>query len=303
MLSSAGATLINLGAAAGYQELSVTGSITLSGPSGVFGNVGVAGGGSVQMTNDVNLSGGSFVTGEVDLHTGDTFTVSGGSWYGSMSQNSATNTKLANAVSAIQTLSQELNSATYLHNNFGLSIQSKSISDSTQTLNLAKGNYVFSLSKLNLSGGHILTINAPAGSQIVFDISGALTLSGNSEILLKGGITSDDVFYNVMSNDPNNAVSISPGYVEGIIYAANGGASIGPPITNGLTASQVLAYGNIVTHSGGQVCGNGNLTPVPEASAILPLVVLLGLAGGFQLRRRWIVKRSASCSDELALRV
>jgi hypothetical protein len=286
MVSSAGATLINLGAAAGYTELTVTGTLNINGGSGVYGNVGVASG----VANGLTVSGSqSFITGEADLNTGATGTqITGNATVGSVVQNLATNAKLAQAVHDIENMSQ-----------FALSQTQTllTISDATQTLSLSAGNYVFKINgDLTLNGGHVLTISAPVGTQIIFDITGKLTMTGNSEILLAGGLTSDDVFYNVQSNDSGNAVSLSPGYVQGVVYAANGGASIGPP-TGAFTSNQVLAYGNIVTHSGGQVSG---MSPVPEASTMVPLAGFVLFAGcaGLVRRRMARAKSEAERSAE-----
>ena len=142
----------------------------------------------------------------------------------------------------------------------------------------AKGNYVFNIGSINFTGDKTLTLNAPAGSNYVLNISGSISLTGGS-ILVAGGLTAADVLINYTGT---NVVQFSGGgnssQVFGTILAPNAEVGLHP----GFVAGSVIAD-TITLSSGGQI---GGMSAVPEMNAIFPIFGLVVAVGSTHLLRR-----------------
>jgi hypothetical protein len=270
-LTTARAAFVDLGEAQQYAALALYHDIMISGPSGVTGNAGVANSAANMDVGDkLDISGSSFVTGNADLHTGVTYNHSGTAFVGQLNQNAATDNILN------QAFNDALNAATFAAS---LSGQNLNVSDNNLTISKASvGNYAFNLSNINLSGTHAITLSAPVGSTFTFNITGGFMLSGSSNIHLAGGLTQNDVLYNIIGNGSN--VTLSGGaYVEGVILAPHRQADIGPTGAAGFTVNQIIADA-ISIHSGGMV-----VTPVPEVAPSSVIFGFLGLVVAVSSRR------------------
>ncbi len=80
------------------------------------------------------------------------------------------------------------------------------------------GAYVFDVSSVNLSSGSTLTIDAPKGANVLFDISGAFLVSGG-KIILTGGLQSSTVLFNLTGTSGGNG-SVDNGTVQGNVLGA-----------------------------------------------------------------------------------
>src|ERR1700726_1256405 len=169
---AAKASVVDLGSAAGWAVLTYNSNNTSDsafngGPIGVVnGNWTQSGGGQTdtQQPTTVYLSPG--------------FTNNGPSVETTVYDASKLNAAWTDAVNASAMLASLAPTQT-----FGAITTGQTISEST------KGNYVFNISSISLNQS-ALTLSAPAGSQVVLNISGNITLNGGSQgngILLGGG--------------------------------------------------------------------------------------------------------------------
>ena len=170
---------------------------------------------------------------------------------------------------------------------------------------------VYHITDFSMNSGSILTINGSASDTLVLNISGAFSFA-KSFIHLTGGITSDNVLFNVTGNDATSAgtASISGdnsvffgtllavgrnidiqgigshnGFIQGVSFGTNG--DDGNP---GLEGRVIGALGSVANnplllniYSGAEV--DYCCTPVPE-----PITMFLGgtglLALGYAARKR-----------------
>jgi choice-of-anchor A domain-containing protein len=250
---------VDLGTAGNFTMLALTGGIDDSGPLGpqsdpnsVDGAVGVASAGQ-----KFQASGSVTYNGPIYLHSGDTYNSSapgvpqptmGSSVDGMLAQ---AKTDAFNASTFASGLSA---TATYGTINNNLTITEHSV-----------GNYVFNIQSINFSGNKALTLDAPAGSSYVLNISNSIVLTTGS-IKLAGGLSAANVLINYTGT---NTVQFSGGgntsQVFGTILAPNTEVGLHP----GLVVGSIMA-GSITMSSG------ANVVPVPE---VTPSSVIFGFIG------------------------
>ena len=143
----------------------------------------------------------------------------------------------------------------------------------------AVGNYVFNISSISLNQS-ALTLSAPAGSTIVLNISGNITLAGGSQgngLLLAGGLTSSDVVWNLTGANSN--ITTSGGgnaqQIQGIVLATGSNASVN--LHPGEILGEVIA--TTFTSS------SGALVVVPEVTPGSVIIGFLGLIVAVSSRR------------------
>jgi len=245
-----------LGAAGNWALLEVgTGSVTMMTGGSVTGNVGIAGG-------SFNFSGGA-INGIADLGTGVTFTQTGGSITDGINRG----IPLASDVTAA------LGASTMFANLAPTqSVPGNQISGTT-TINLASGVNVIAVSGITLGG--VLTLNGPAGSQVVLNDSGSMTLTGG-QIVLTGGLTANDVVFN---DTGTGNVMMTGGVLDGTILAPNTSVTMTGGVLNG-----EIVGGQSISLTGGQVVDAPRGAPGPVIGAGLPAFALLG--GGLLFARR-----------------
>ena len=178
------ATSINLGPAADYGVLGINGAAIntgatvhlSSGPLIVNGNVGSGDNGQFQ------ADGGGHINGRLDFAPSATINPGNDTFSGGMHQISFNPIEQAvqNEANFVQGLTPT---------------QSFTSITNATTLNSAGGQNVISIAQdIHLSDGN-LTLNGSASDVFIFQIKGTMELSGNSDIVLTGGLTPNNVLF------------------------------------------------------------------------------------------------------------
>jgi hypothetical protein len=256
---------VDLGAALGFAILETgTGNISMANASSagfVTGNVG-ANGGNVG-DSGVPITGNVITGTAATLNPNVTPNVKG-----TITSNQAALTSAVNAATSA--------SATFAA--LTPTLSNTSITGNT-TIDLAAGLNVVDLTTINLNMT-TLTLNGPAGSEIILNDSGGVTLN-SGHIVLTGGLTPNDVVFNLTGTQ---GLSTSGGLnnestLAGIFLVLNGQAQLSP----GALTGEIISGKNIGIASGGSV----NETPVPAA---FPLFATglggLGLLGWRRKRKQ-----------------
>jgi len=240
--------------------------IALNGPGTTNGNVGISSPGNLQL-NASNNAPVSNTAINGNLYLGNTATVnntaqvSGTVFTNQNSLLSQANTDALNAATAFANLTPTQ------------SVPGGKINGTT-TINGGAGVNVVNVSGINLGNGQSLTLNGPAGSQFVVNVSGNLTLNSGT-LALSGGLTPSDVVYNFTGNNPSLQSSgglNNESVANGILLAPKGTVDFAPGLVNG----ELIANGqhvHLVSGASVNQTPPGNVVPVP------PSVVLMGLGG------------------------
>ena len=262
-----------LGGAAdfGVLDTSTNGNISMANAASagfVIGNVGVSG------TSPGNFSdSGVNITGSLDLGGSQKVTLSGATISGGI------NLSQGSVLSADASLAA-LASTTFAGLTATQTISGGAVTG-TRTITAANqgGLNVIDLSAINLGNGDTLTLKGSAGTEFILNDSGGLTLN-SANIVLTGGLTKNDVVYNVTGGSVATSGGLNnESTLKGIILAENTSVSISP----GAVTGEIIGGENINIASGGSVSG----APGPTMGAGLPGFVLLGgLAFAWRLRRR-----------------
>jgi hypothetical protein len=175
----ASASLVDmLGPAGDYAILGINGAtINLSsGPLQIDGNVGVAD------NSQLNFSGGGHINGRVDYGSSATLNTGGNTITGG--------THLVNFSPITQAVQSMVNFANSLS-----STQAFDSITTAMTLTSTGPQNVISIAHdIHLSGGN-LTLSGSASDVFIFKISGTMELSGNTNIVLTGGLTANNVLW------------------------------------------------------------------------------------------------------------
>lgn len=259
---TAQSAIVDLGAAAGWSVLTYNSNNTSDsafqgGPIGVVnGNWTQSGGGqtNTQQPTTVYLSPGHTNNGPAVLTT----------VYDAAKLNAAWNA----AVNASAYLASLQPTQT-----FGAITSGMTLGGST------KGDYVFNISSISLNQS-ALVLSAPAGSQVVLNISGNITLNGGNQgngIILAGGLTSNDVFINLTG--ANSTLTTTGG--------GNANQVFGTVLATGINASVQLHPGQI----NGEIIArtlstsSGALGVVPEVTPDSVVFGFIGIVVAFGSRR------------------
>ncbi len=264
---TAEASVVDLGDAAGFSVLTYNSNNTSNsafqgGPIGVVnGNWTQSGGGQTnnQQPTQVILSPGHTNNGPPVLTTVYNAALLNSAW------TDATN---ASAMLASLTPTQVLGAITS-----GMTISESAV-----------GHYVLSITNINLNQSALI-LNAPAGSTFVLNISGNITLNGGSQgngLLLAGGLTPNDVVYNLTGANSNLTTSGGGNaqQINGIVLATGANASVN--LHPGQINGEVIAR-TFTTSSGALV--NAPPVPVPEVAPSSVIFGFLGLVVAFSSRR------------------
>jgi hypothetical protein len=247
---------VSLGPAGNYAVLGFNGAnVTInlsSGPLMINGNVGV-GNNSI-----LNFSSGT-IAGNVDLAGTATLNLSGGTTFihGSTSRPvdfSAINAAVQNEVSFLsgltptQTFSAGIQNPTTITGNGG------------QNVILVGGN-----NGIHLSGG-ALTLAGSSSDTFVFQIpSGNFQFSGNTRIVLTGGVTPNNVFWDIQGSGGQVQTS-GNSYTDGIFLVPNEPIQI-----NGGIHNSEFISGDLLSFQSNPVV---NQITVPDAGSTLGLLFL-----------------------------
>lgn len=268
---------VELGTAGDFTLLALTGSIDDSGPTGpdsnpytVDGQVGV-----VNPGQKFQASGSVIYSGPIYLHSGVAF------------NNSAPGVPGPVTGPGVDSLLEQARSDAFFASNFALTLPvTASYGTISNNLTISKGsvgNYVFSIQNINFSGGKALTLDAPAGSAFILNISGGLTLSPGS-IVLSGGLAANNVLINYTGTSD---ISTSGGGNASRIYASILAPNATVGLHPGFVGGSIIA-GAITMSSG------ANVIPVPEVTPGSLVFGFLGFVVAFSSRRMLIARVRAT---------
>ena len=246
---------INLGTAStgtyttlamGSTAVTITGSSVVSGSAA---NIGVKSGGSI------SINGSSSVAGTIYADTGIAVSSGGAGAVGGVVQNSATNAALnqaaldANAASASYALLPATNSTT-------------SLSGST-TITGTTGRNVMNLTSVSVNGNNTITINAPAGSSFIINVSGTFDVNGSSSFKLSGGIRAADVLWNVTGAGTMKLTGSSE--FNGILLVPNRDVTLNG--SNSFTGAVICGGSSLDIKGNSSITGAGAPTTSPADAA------------------------------------
>lgn len=229
----------------------------------VDGNVGMA-----DSSGSVDMAFSATIEGNVLLESGATFTGSGfvsGSVLSN--QNSFLDPASASAVNASTTFA-------------GLTPTQSAGStfSGTETINLTSGLNIIDVTGFDVASGTTLILNGPPGSQLVINDSGDFNVL-DSTIQLSGGLTNNDVVYNVTGGP----AEIQTSTVSGIVLDQSSDISVN--LASTLFGNTI--GGENISIDSSTIMGVTTNT-VPEPSTLL--LVSAGLIGvvGVKLRRHLV---------------
>jgi hypothetical protein len=250
----------------------------------VDGNIGIGGTGKLQLSGPLTINGNIDFAGPVDYngpYSGDIHVT------GSINPNVAT---VQNALDTVNLLSYTLGLETgtaltvNLNNN-----DSQTINASSGTLD-GNGNRIFTVSSFNFGGGSTLTISGSASDFVVFNFSANTQFKGT--ILLTGGLTSDQVLFNIigganLTGGHTLSINNNGDILTGTFLDPNGTISMDHSVLNGRlfggdTHNEQIVSGSLV---------NAPLPAVPEPTTFIAGALLLLPFGASTLR---ILRRKAT---------
>jgi hypothetical protein len=257
---------ISLGQASGFGVLGLGSTrITISGPSGVIGTLGVGPNGFGEFTGSSFVTGITFVDPTAGVKTS-----------GSASIHPVTTS-----------LSPAVNDALWASTKVAALAPTQTFGDlkGPATITGTGGTNVISAKSLRLSGSETLTLAGSPLDHFLFNIPGRFTLSGSSAIKLTGGVSPANVLFNILGPESVGTVALT-GSSKGVgtFLVPERSFSFGPSVIEG----SVLAGGkDIRIHSGARLkqppstdTHPPTVASVPEpASWTLTAVGALALAG------------------------
>ena len=276
---------VDLGAAGpnNFAVLSIGGgNVAMNGPGTTNGNVGVTGPGQLQL-NSSNGNPAVAINGNVFL--GDTASIT--------HPQQVNGNIFTNQNALLNQAAQDALHASQVAGGLAATNPTKAISlnGGSQTITGGPGVNVLNLGSggINLNGGATLTLNAPASGSFVINDPGQFNLTGGSKINLAGGLTPNNVLYNLTGNNQQVALNGggggSPGgpnaQISGVLLAPNSTINFSP----GQDTPEIIGGKNINLVSGGQVTSPPT-PPVPE-----PASLLLGAFGACSLAGYRLITR------------
>ncbi|MGA2936962.1 MAG: collagen-binding domain-containing protein [Syntrophobacteraceae bacterium] len=241
----------------------------------VNGNVGIgypAGSNpQVQLNGPLTVNGNFDFAGPINFNNGGGVTVNGSSYSGVTS----VQTDLSNLQSLSSTLGAETgtNLTVNLNND-----QSQTINASAGTLD-ANGNRVFNVSSFSFGNGATLTINGNGlGNNVVLNFAANNPQFGGT-IVLTGGLTSDEVLFNIPGSNSSLRINTNGAIETGTFLDPNGTISMNHSVLDGRIFGGDSSNMQIV--SGAYI----NDPAVPEPSTVL--LIGSGLVGLAAFRKRF----------------
>jgi hypothetical protein len=217
----------------------------MKGTTDIYGDVGIAGNGNVNMT------GNATVHGDLYYQTAGTLTMKGNSSVtGVKHHDASSDTTLNNSVT-------EANNTSAHAATFTSSFAYSGITSITSSMTLTAqhdrpGNStVLNLTTLSLGSQQTLTINGSANDVFIFNISQTFLLGAQAQIVLTGGLAWDDVLFNVRGK--GGTVSLgAQSTLNGILMANHRAVSM---------AGGSTVRGEVISDSLGMVGGSQIIRP------------------------------------------
>jgi hypothetical protein len=274
-----------------------TGTVTMNGggtnnPSGISvnsgasasqANLGINSGGRLSATNPTIIQGTYY---KFSTNTGDSIsgtTIVGGT-------NTTSDGKITQAVSDAQTASANLANPALNPPN-----QTFGTISATTTITATNpgGRTVVNVGAISLGNGLTLTLSGPATSSFVINVSSGITL-GAAAILLTGGLTPDNVIFNVTGGNVS-VTGTSPvagtGVLNGIVMDLNGTVTISG--SNDRVNGEIIAGQSILLTNGSDVEAVPTpVVPEPSTAAYFTLGPL-SLLAVMLLHRRFSRRKQA----------
>jgi len=227
----------------------------------INGNVGVGG------TGVVHFSGPGTINGNLDFSA-----VNSGQFQNSNGGNVGPTT----ANYGVSAVSSALNTINSLSSTLGVNAAGAPTVDllSGTTINITSGHlvggvYYFDIGTVNLSGNGFVTIQGAAGQSVVFNDTSNLNINGG--IKLAGGLTSDDVIFNVVGGKSLQASTNGAG-ISGIFLDPLGTVQMTHTTVNGRVFGGNSSDMQIVSGTTLNVPGGGNNNELVPAPAGLVLI-------------------------------
>ena len=259
--------------------------IGMNGPGTTHGNIGVSGGGDLQL----NGSAPPEVVGDVYFQGSANFSGGAcnpptmcGQLVGSIHPSSSLVTQADSDAANAETI--------FAAKPFTQSVSGNAITGTTTVTALNPGEInVIDITSLNLGNGQILTLSGPAGTQFIINDSGGFTLNSGM-IVETGGLGETDVVINLTSSQQ---LSTSGGLnnesvINGIILAPQSDINMAPGRING---ELIAGTNHIQIVSGGAVAGGATVPePVHTSFVLTGLLAAIILGTGYRNRRRSVRK-------------
>jgi hypothetical protein len=249
--------------------------IALNGPGTTNGNVGISSPPSGTANLQLNGSAGPSINGNLFLGNNATLNntaqVQGNVFTNQNAYLSQPNIDARNAASTFSKLAATAGTPTVINGNTTIN------GGPPGSLTVAN------VSGINLGNGQTLTLNGPAGSQFVINSPNMVLNSG--KINLTGGVTANDVVFNLTGTGNNLSTSgglNNESVINGIVLNANGGVAMAPGLING----ELIAGGQSIHLVSGASVNSLPPTPSVPEPASLVLVTLSGLGMAALIRRQ-----------------
>jgi hypothetical protein len=259
LVGEARADPIDLGTAgpSNYAVLSIGGGdVAMNGPGTSVGNVGLASRGKLSLDSSNPLA----IQGNVYL--GNTASIT--------HPQQVAGTIFANQDSQLNQAATDARNASVMANALTATDSTTSITGSRIIAGNAGVN-VLHLTGIDLNGGAILTLSAPAGGTFIINDSGMFNLTGGSKILLAGGVTPTDVLFNVTGSNVQVALNggsengMPKAQISGVLLVPNSDINFAP----GLDTPEIIGGRNISLVSGSDVIDHVKTAPEPASILLL----------------------------------
>jgi hypothetical protein len=278
LLAETRADPIHLGTAGpgNYAVLSIGGGdIAINGPGTTVGNVGLTSPGklSLDSSNAVAIQG--------NVYLGNTASIT----HAQQVQGSI----FSNQDTWLSQAAADARNASVAANGLASTDSTTSINQSggSRTITGGASVNVVHLTGLNLDGGAVLTLGAPAGGSFVINDAGRFNLTGGSKILLGGGLTPTDVLFNVTGTGVQVALNggeenrVPKAQIYGILLVPNSDINFAP----GLDTPEIIGGRNISLVSGGRVIDHVQTAPEPTSIILFGIGVAFLGCYGLSMRR------------------